>query len=83
MVRNNKSAKQLTDSLALDEINQLLHNKKKLWWLNFQTGLTRGFGGILGAAVAIVFIGLIVSLFGGLPYIGHFLLKIGDALQSK
>lgn len=81
--KSSSSAKDLANALGLDEINELLKNKKKLWWLNFQTGFMRGFAGILGAAIAIVLIGFVVSLFGGLPYIGNFIQKIGEAIQAK
>lgn len=82
--KSSKKANQaLAANLGLEQIDELLGNKKKLWWLNFQTGLTRGFAGVLGAAAAIVIIGFVVSLFGGLPYIGNFLQKIGEAIQAK
>jgi hypothetical protein len=82
-----KAAKQdtvkVTDSIALDNINELLGNHKKLWWLNFKTGLIRGFSGVLGAALAIVIIGFLVAQLGGLPWIGEFFKKIGEATQAK
>ena len=79
--KSNKSATELAGSLGLNEINELLRNKKKLWWLNFQTGLMRGFSGVLGAALAIILIGSIVAAFGGLPVIGNFLQKLGQATK--
>ncbi len=75
--------KEIIASLGLEQINELLGNKKKLWWLNFQTGFVRGFAGVLGAAVIIVLIGFLVTVFGGLPYIGHILQQIGAATQAK
>lgn len=81
--KSSNSAKDLSNTLGLDEINEFLKNKKKLWWLNFQTGFVRGFSSVLGAAIAIVLIGFVVSLFGGLPYIGNFIQKIGEAIQAK
>ncbi len=80
---NSVASQQLAASLGLEAINELLTNKKKLWWLNFQTGFVRGFGGVLGAAVVIVIIGFLVTVFGGLPYIGHLLQKISAAMQSS
>lgn len=74
---------ELIASLGLEQINELLANKKKLWWLNFQTGFVRGFAGVLGAAVVIVIIGFLVTIFGGLPYIGHILQQIATAAQVK
>ncbi len=78
-----KNHPEITASLGLEQINELLGNKKKLWWLNFQTGFIRGFAGVLGAAVVIVLIGFLVTIFGGLPYIGHILQQIGAATQAK
>ncbi len=82
-----KAAKQndgkLANPVGLDVISELLSNNKKLWWLNFKTGLIRGFSGVIGAALAIVIIGLLVTWFGGLPLIGEFFKKIGEATQAK
>ncbi len=81
--QSTKNHPEITASLGLEQINELLGNKKKLWWLNFQTGFIRGFAGVLGAAVVIVLIGFLVTIFGGLPYIGHILQQIGAATQAK
>ncbi|MBA3678735.1 hypothetical protein H0W80_00850 [Candidatus Saccharibacteria bacterium] len=82
-VSQQQAQKNIFDATALDAITELLQSPKKLFWLNFRTGFTRGFAGVLGAAVAIVAVGIIVALFGGLPYVGSFLQKIGEAIQSK
>ncbi len=81
--QSSKDNQEIVASLGLEQINELLGNKKKLWWLNFQTGFIRGFAGVLGAAVVIVLIGFLVTVFGGLPYIGHILQQIGAATQAK
>lgn len=73
----------LAGPVGLDVVSELLSNNKKLWWLNFKTGLIRGFAGVLGAALAIVIIGFLVAQFGGLPWIGEFFKKIGEATQAK
>lgn len=72
-----------TDSLGLDAINELLGKPHKLWWLNFKTGLIRGFSSVVGAALAIVIIGFLVTLLGGLPVIGNIIHSIGDAARAK
>ncbi|MBI2798219.1 hypothetical protein HYX70_02875 [Candidatus Saccharibacteria bacterium] len=69
----------LQNSLAFDQIAELLHNKRKLFWLNVKTGFVRGFAGVLGAALAIVVIGFLVSALGGLPVIGQFLHTLNAA----
>lgn len=71
----------IQNSLALDQINELIHDPKKLFWLNFKTGFVRGLGGVLGAAIAIVTIGFLVSYFGGLPIIGQFLHNLSAATK--
>ncbi len=78
-----ENTKQTLDVVGLDAINELLHKPKKLFWLNFQTGFVRGLAGVIGAAVAIIIIGLLVTYLGGLPYIGTLLQKIGEAAQVK
>lgn len=78
-----QNAKTLLDASGFDAINELLHKPAKLFWLNFRTGFTRGFAGIIGAAAAIVIIGFVVAMLGGLPYIGDFLTALGNAAQGK
>ncbi len=78
-----ENTKRTLDAAGFDAINELLHKPAKLFWLNFRTGFTRGFAGVLGAAVAIVIIGFLVTQFGGLPYIGDLFQKIGEAAQVK
>lgn len=73
----------LANPVGLDVVSELLSNNKKLWWLNFKTGLIRGFAGVLGAAFAIVLIGFLVAQFGGLPIIGEFFKKIGEATKTN
>ncbi len=59
------------DLVSLDGILEILKNKKKLFWLNFKAGFTRGFAGILGAALAILFVGFL-----------DFIKQIGDAVKT-
>lgn len=61
---------------ALDEVISLVGNKPRFIWLNLVAGFLRGIGGVIGAALAIVLIGYIVSLLGGLPLIGNFIREI-------
>ena len=81
--KSKDNTKKIVDAAGLDAINELLQKPGKLFWLNFRTGFTRGFAGILGAALAIVIIGVAVTYFGGLPIVGNFLQKVGDAAQVK
>lgn len=78
-----KKSKSITDSIGLDQINDLLANQRKLTWLNIKVGMLRGFGGVIGAALAILLIGFLVAKLGGLPIIGDFLQKIGNATSVQ
>lgn len=76
-------AEDATNLTGLDTLNELLHNKRKLFWLNIQTGFVRGVAGVVGAAIAIVLIGFLVTKLGGLPYIGDFLQSLESATNQK
>jgi len=78
----NSNPRDLASTIGLDEINDLLQNKRKLFWLNVQTGLTRGFAGVVGAAIAVVLIGFLVARLAGVPFIGDFLHDLGSATRS-
>ena len=78
-----ENSKKVLDAAGFDAINELLHKPAKMFWLNFRTGFTRGFAGVLGAAVAIVVIGFLVVHLGGAPLIGEFIQKVGAAAQVK
>lgn len=70
------------DLVSLDGILEILKDKRKLLWLNFKAGFIRGVGGVLGAAIAIVLIGFLVTKLGGIPVIGEFFKQIGDAVKT-
>ena len=67
--------------LSLDGIMEILANPRKLFWLNFKAGFVRGFAGIFGAALAIIIIGFMVAILGGVPIIGEFIKQIGNAVK--
>lgn len=73
----------IADAIGLDQINELLANQRKLTWMNIKVGMLRGFGGVIGAALAILIIGFLVTELGGLPIIGEFLHKIGSAANVQ
>jgi hypothetical protein len=68
--------------LSLDAVLELIQNKRKLFWLNFMAGFVRGFAGLLGAIIALVIIGYLVSNLGGIPVIGNFIKDIGEAAKT-
>jgi hypothetical protein len=78
-----KKSQSITDAIGLDQINELLANQRKLTWMNIKVGMLRGFGGVIGAALAILIIGFLVAELGGLPIIGEFLQKIGSAANVQ
>ncbi len=69
--------------ISLDGVMELIQNPRKLMWVNFKAGFMRGFAGVIGAALAIVLIGFLVAKLGGIPLIGEFLQRIGDAIKSS
>ncbi len=73
---------QASDILSLDAALELLQDRRKLFWLNFKAGFVRGFAGALGAIIALVIIGYLVSNLGGMPIIGDFIKDIGEAAKS-
>lgn len=78
-----KKPHKIVDTIGLDQVNELLANERKLTWLNIKVGMLRGFGGVLGAALAILLIGFLVSKLGGLPLIGDFIRSIGEAANLQ
>lgn len=68
--------------LSLDGVLDIIKNPKKFYYLNLKAGIIRGFGGVLGAALAIILIGLLVTYLGGIPIIGDFIKQVADATKS-
>ena len=83
MADKNKTNKlEVNSVISLDQVLELLHDKKKLYWLNFKAGFIRGFAGVLGAALAVVLLGYLVASFGGLTIIGDFISQLGQGYQT-
>ncbi len=74
-----KAASKAGAKVGMDEFIELLNNPRRLAWLNFYTGFIRGLASVVGAAIAIVLIGAAVAYLGGIPLIGEFIKKIGEA----
>ncbi len=74
-----KEAAKAGSKVGMKEFVDLLNSPGRLAWLNFHTGFVRGFGGAIGAAAALVALGLAVTYLGGLPVIGRFINDIGAA----
>ena len=80
--KKNKSTVQteIINATGLDSIAELLGNRKKLFWLNAKTGFTRGFFGVIGAGIAVLFISFLVSQLGWLPVVGEFFHKLSSSI---
>lgn len=78
----NSKTPRATELLSLDAALELLQNPRKLFWLNFKAGFVRGFAGALGAIIALVIVGYLVTSLGGVPIIGDFVKDIGEAAQT-
>jgi hypothetical protein len=76
-------ADKIAGLLAFDAMIELVQTKRKFFWLNLSAGLLRGVGAVLGAALAIVLLGYIVSLLGGLPLLGSFLRDIQQNVPAN
>lgn len=77
--------KQLSRSgsvVGVDELIDLLNSPKRLGWLRFYGGLMAGIGGVIGAAVVIVLLGVAVKYLGGVPWIGNLLHQISTATHN-
>ena len=74
-----KTAAKAGSKVGMNEFVELLNSPGRLTWLNLHTGFVRGFGGAIGAAVALVALGVAVTYLGGLPFIGKFINNIATA----
>ncbi len=72
-------ATEASSKVNMDDFIRLLNSPKRLAWLNFSTGFIRGLASVIGAAIAIVLIGLAVTYLGGIPLIGEFIKQVGQA----
>lgn len=58
-------------------------NRKAVYRTNFIKGIWSGLGGILGATIGIALLLWILSLFGQIPLIGHFVETVRHTLQNR
>lgn len=65
--------------VGMKEFVELLNSPGRLTWLNFSTGFIRGFAGAIGAAVALVALGVAVTYLGGVPLLGKFISNVAAA----
>jgi hypothetical protein len=58
-------------------------DRKALYRTNFIKGIFGGLGGIVGATVGIAALLWLLSLFGQIPIIGHFVDAVKHTLQNR
>jgi len=68
---------------VVDLYDALKPNRAALYRTNFLKGLVSGLGGIVGATVGIALLLWLLSLFGQIPIIGHFVDAVRHTLQSR
>ena len=73
-----KERDRLLDRLAI-ALDRVFHRPRLLLWRGFILGFASG----IGAAFAIILIGFMVNHFGGIPLVGDFLQRFGQAVPSN
>lgn len=79
--KHNSTIKPKTD-ISFDAVLELTNKPGKIFWINFKSGFVRGFAGIMGAGIAVLLIGFLVTRLDGIPLIGDFLKQISEAIKS-
>ena len=67
------NATRVAGVFSASELVKIINSRRRFAWINFQAGLYHGVGATVGVALAIILIGFLVYLLGGLPFIGTFL----------
>jgi len=63
--------------------DELKPDRAALYRTNFLKGLVSGLGGVVGATVGIALLLWLLSLFGQIPFIGHFVDAVRHTLQNR
>lgn len=77
------AAERAANLVGAEEFVNLLNDKWRFAWLNFRAGIYRGIGLTVGVALAIVLLGWLVAVFGGLPYVGDFVRSVQENATTQ
>lgn len=77
------AAERAAGLVGAEEFVGLLNDRWRFAWLNFRAGIYRGIGLTVGIALAIVLLGWMVAVFGGLPYIGDFVRSVQENATTQ
>lgn len=68
---------------AIEEVYLSSHSdRKEAYKVSFFKGLASGFGGVLGATILIAFLLWLLSLFDQIPFIGPFVDRVKETVES-
>lgn len=77
------AAERAAGLVGAEEFVNLLNDRWRFAWLNFRAGLYRGVGLTLGVALVIVLLGWLVTVLGGIPYIGDFIRDVQESATTQ
>lgn len=67
---------------VVDLYDELKPNRAALYRTNFLKGAVAGLGGVIGATVGIAALIWVLSFFGQIPIIGHFVDVVRNTIQN-
>jgi hypothetical protein len=68
---------------VVDMYDELKPNRSAIYRTNFIKGLWSGLGGVIGATVGLALLLWLLSLFGQIPIIGHFVDTVRHTMESR
>lgn len=68
---------------VVDLYDALKPNRTALYRASFLKGIVGGLGGVIGATVGVALLIWLLSLFGQIPFVGHFVDSIRHTIQSR
>ncbi|MDQ5944423.1 MAG: hypothetical protein QG658_490 [Patescibacteria group bacterium] len=77
------AAERAASLVGAEEFVNLLNDRWRFAWLNFRAGIYRGVGFTLGIALVIVLLGWLVTVLGGIPYIGDFIREVQESATTQ